>query len=83
MTRNRNQIQFECQWNEVYSTSGNLTIYIGLAGKDGRPLKDLHLIESVFVEFMTDNTHLYTSDPTNYPTYCPRFLYFCCFSLLE
>ena len=24
---------FECQWNEVYSTSGNLTVYIGLAGK--------------------------------------------------
>ena len=28
-------------------------------------------IESVFVEFMTDNKHLYTSDPTNYPTVPP------------
>ena len=65
---NKNQIQFECQCNDVSNTSGNLTIYIGLIAKDGRVFKDLHLIESVFVEFLTDNKHLNTNDPTHYST---------------
>ena len=38
----RNAVQFECPWNDVYNLSCNLTIYIGLTGKGGRPLKELH-----------------------------------------